>query len=134
MDARIKKLWVDALRSGEYEQGTSCLRSEDGRMCCLGVLCDLYTKDGNWGAWEEPSHLALGRLSVHGETAILPIQVSKWAGLNIGLEENWASPTLQSLGAISNMSITKETYHSCSSANDLGFTFAQIADAIETDL
>lgn len=40
MDAALKATWVEALRSGEYEQGELYLR-KDGRHCCLGVLCEL---------------------------------------------------------------------------------------------
>ena len=42
--------WVEALRSGEYKQGTGRLRSGD-EYCCLGVACDVYrltTKKGRW--------------------------------------------------------------------------------------
>lgn len=38
MDKRLKKKWVKALRSGEYEQGRGHL-CRDGKYCCLGVLC-----------------------------------------------------------------------------------------------
>jgi hypothetical protein len=34
-----RKLWVKALRSGKYKQGTKVLRSADNAFCCLGVLC-----------------------------------------------------------------------------------------------
>jgi hypothetical protein len=41
MNALAKK-WVEALRSGKYEQGKNKLRSNDGKQfCCLGVLCQL---------------------------------------------------------------------------------------------
>lgn len=33
-----RKKWVEALRSGEYEQGTTYLCKDD-KHCCLGVLC-----------------------------------------------------------------------------------------------
>src|SRR5688572_11113721 len=33
-----RKLWVEALRSGKYEQGTGQLANGDGGFCCLGVL------------------------------------------------------------------------------------------------
>lgn len=36
----FRKQWVDALRSGSYEQGQSALR-ENGKYCCLGVACNL---------------------------------------------------------------------------------------------
>jgi hypothetical protein len=37
MDQKIKKKWIKALRSGEYEQGIGRLHY-DGKYCCLGVL------------------------------------------------------------------------------------------------
>lgn len=33
--------WVDALVSGDYVQGKNYLRTEDGKNCCLGVLCEV---------------------------------------------------------------------------------------------
>ncbi len=47
MNRKIKKLWMDALVSGKYEQGKSKLRirgSKGDKFCCLGVLSDLYCK------------------------------------------------------------------------------------------
>lgn len=46
MNPRIKKLWVDALRSGKYNQCTGTLKTslEPNAFCCLGVLCDIYGK------------------------------------------------------------------------------------------
>lgn len=41
MNAELKAKWIEALRSGRYEQGRERLRSDDG-FCCLGVLCDVY--------------------------------------------------------------------------------------------
>lgn len=43
--AEVYDLWVTALSSGEYEQGQSAL-NVNSKFCCLGVLCDLATKDG----------------------------------------------------------------------------------------
>lgn len=45
MNQEVKKLWVDALRSGEYQQGKGSLRN-DNKYCCLGVLCDLAVSSG----------------------------------------------------------------------------------------
>jgi hypothetical protein len=36
-----QKKWLEALRSGKYEQGTQYLRTIDDKFCCLGVACDL---------------------------------------------------------------------------------------------
>lgn len=47
MNPVIKTKWLEALRSGEYQQGRVVLRTtpqpdaQHGRFCCLGVLCDL---------------------------------------------------------------------------------------------
>ena len=45
MDGDLRKRWVEALRSGKYEQGQKHLRC-NGRYCCLGVLLDVYEPDG----------------------------------------------------------------------------------------
>jgi hypothetical protein len=54
MNSEIKKAWVEALRSGEYEQGFGALNIT-GKYCCLGVLCDLAAKRGmgEWGEEED---------------------------------------------------------------------------------
>lgn len=39
MDAKIKKLWLKALRSGRYRQGRGQLVNSRNEYCCLGVLC-----------------------------------------------------------------------------------------------
>jgi hypothetical protein len=45
MRKSLKDRWLDALKSGEYEQGTGSLMFEDdsygSRYCCLGVLLDI---------------------------------------------------------------------------------------------
>jgi hypothetical protein len=46
MDAQLKAKWVEALRSGEYQQTKSYLHDIDG-YCCLGVLCDV-SGEGHW--------------------------------------------------------------------------------------
>lgn len=44
-----QKKWIAALKSGEYKQHTGGLhwKSEHGdQYCCLGVACELASKDG----------------------------------------------------------------------------------------
>ncbi len=72
MNQEIKQAWIEALRSGEYQQGRGQLRDQKGRMCCLGVLCDLHRKAG-LGEWEEGWY--------KNETSALPKVVVDWAGL-----------------------------------------------------
>ena len=40
MKKDIKQAWLNALRSGDYEQTTGYLEDK-GEYCCLGVLCDI---------------------------------------------------------------------------------------------
>lgn len=42
MDKECKKLWIMALRSGKYQQGTRFLRNGD-KFCALGVLMDILS-------------------------------------------------------------------------------------------
>lgn len=73
MNPEVKKLWLEALRSGKYEQGRGKLRSTDNKFCCLGVLCDI----SNLGVWEG------GRFVYYlGSGGILPTAVMVWAGLD----------------------------------------------------
>jgi hypothetical protein len=49
MNPTIKKQWLEALRSGKYQQGKGRLRMKHSgvdRFCCLGVLCDLLEPAG----------------------------------------------------------------------------------------
>lgn len=72
MNKEVKAKWVAALRSGEYQQAKGMLRTDVG-FCCLGVLCDLYSKDygGSWKLY-----------MFQGEMEVLPPTVQKWAGLD----------------------------------------------------
>lgn len=40
MEPKIKRVWLRALRSKKYKQGTGELHP-DNKFCCLGVLCDV---------------------------------------------------------------------------------------------
>ena len=49
MDKEIKEKWLEALRSGEYIQGEGQLareRFDKIEYCCLGVLCEVATREG----------------------------------------------------------------------------------------
>lgn len=83
MNPEVKKLWVEALRSGKYTQETHCLKREINGLtihCCLGVLCELYQQyqapDVIWAS--EANMTERGFL---GEVFGLPDVVRDWAGL-----------------------------------------------------
>ena len=48
MNKQVKRKWLKALRSGEYQQGDSQLLNKNNGnsyYCCLGVLEDIYRKE-----------------------------------------------------------------------------------------
>jgi len=122
MDTQIKQQWVTALRSGEYTQAYHNLRTEEG-FCCLGVLCDLYSKDTGDSSTEwEVNHTAdlkpIPFYSFLNEGSFLPIAVKQWAGLDKASPEVVDTVGREELAQL----------------NDTGYTFAQIAQLIENQL
>lgn len=120
MDPKIKAWWLEALRSGEYKQGTGYLRRGD-KFCCLGVLCNLAVEAG--APKVEEDLLPDKNVSTYsGAESVLPSSVMEWAGLKD------SDPTLVvgSGGA--------SDYRPVSDFNDGGATFNMIADLIEAQL
>lgn len=85
MNPEAKKIWVDALRSGRYEQARAFLKLPKGDKwgyCCLGVLCEEAIKAGvkvEAREAEDPH----GEVCVvfNGNSTVLPSAVYQWAGL-----------------------------------------------------
>lgn len=84
----VKKLWLAALRSGEFQQTQQMLKSQQG-YCCLGVLCELYRREvgGEWlpATRDKPdgehTFRTVGQsLPSHG---LPPSEVLHWAGLRL---------------------------------------------------
>lgn len=44
---RHRQAWLDALKSGNYQQGRFDLRPDADHYCCLGVACDVIDP-GDW--------------------------------------------------------------------------------------
>jgi len=118
MDESIKQKWIEALESGQYQQGTGALALEDGKKhCCLGVLCDLYHEETGKGKWyDTKSNTPVQDFSVEGDEGdgVLPNPVKEWAGL---------SSSVPSVGVTS-----------LTSLNDDGYSFETIASKIEKHL
>lgn len=116
MNADVKELWINALRSGEYEQGEGALRVrlDDGSygFCCLGVLCDIYREETGEGEW------SLDR-SFLGESEYLPTKVRLWAGLRD------SNPVIKE---------SDDFNSELADINDNGVDFETIADYIEKQL
>jgi hypothetical protein len=113
MNPQIKQKWVDALRSGEYQQTQRRLHDENG-FCCLGVLCDLYGKENNV-EWEHSSYNNNAYMFQDMAT-ILPLSVVEWSGVGEG------NP------------LVNDGDSSLAKLNDQGSTFNEIADVIEHQL
>ena len=120
MNEDIKKKWLEALRSGKYQQGTGFLQKE-GRYCCLGVLCDLFAEDDDCdGEWVQAATGAM-KFKPSGDPGrhdFLPVPVSEWADLEHGPYDP----------------IIGEGDDTLSQLNDHGKTFKEIADVIEEHL
>ena len=88
MNPEIKQLWVDALRSGDYQQGEGALKSWTGwgdEFCCLGVLCELHRKsqpEGSRVEWEGPKLDSRSSSEYLRSGGVPPMEVRWWAGLN----------------------------------------------------
>jgi hypothetical protein len=105
-----RKLWVEALRSGEYEQGKEALLDQ-GKLCCLGVLC----KVAGLEPYRTPYGQEYGFQVPPGHTNVYaPQQAMEFVGLK---QENGQFDEGMSL-----------VDH-----NDGGSTFKEIADIIERD-
>jgi hypothetical protein len=104
MDAELKAKWVKALRSGEYQQGTSALRRVD-EFCCLGVLADMI--GANWVRRKDG----------------LPSQIPFLGEKQIG-----------SATHLNNDILPDDIQGDLVCQNDSGKTFPEIADYIEREL
>jgi hypothetical protein len=122
MNPKVKKLWLEALRGGQYQQGSKRLRDKQDHFCVLGVLCDLYVKqrpDCRWKEMEAKSGFRIvGKREVHWCEDYLIEPVMQWAGLDS------QNPLVEHEG--------KKT--SLSSLNDNGMNFKAIAKLIEKQL
>lgn len=109
MNQQIKEKWMNALRSGEYSQTRGALRTTEG-FCCLGVLCDLYSKETGteWGEYQKD----FANSSFLGELATFPPKVGEWSGIER------ANPYFEEVGTLASL-------------NDGGKEFTEIADVIE---
>lgn len=116
----VRKAWVEALRSGEYKQAHDALRS-NGNFCCLGVLCDLASRDGV-GAWEDPTDADhRTRFKTESNTDLMmPLpEVNEWAGAGrVPALNPWR---VEGRGASIELAVL----------NDEGSSFEYIADVIE---
>jgi hypothetical protein len=128
MNTEVKQKWIDALRSGKYEQGSEKLRSVTG-YCCLGVLCDLYSKEQG-AEWEfrgitETNLQPKDYWYFEGESEFLPDSVREWAGFNVN------NPSVR-VDVTDNDDEDDWFYNDeIANLNDSGYTFNELSKLIE---
>ncbi len=110
----ITKKWIAALRSGEYNQCTYGLRNKDNEFCCLGVAVDIMAPS-TWlktlnsdGFYSYRSLGSTGLISNDEFNRFVPFYIQNRLPFHVSVD------TLIALN------------------DDEGYTFAQIADIIES--
>jgi hypothetical protein len=131
VNPEIKQMWVDALLSGEYQQGYNYLASEfQGKVhyCCLGVLCDLaYKHHATNRNEDEFARFSYGKDSEYNN-AILPPDVQAWAGL----DDN--NPELKATVPDYTEEEFEDTVRLSELNDDYGFSFKNLAKLIKEQL
>ena len=128
MNTEVKQKWIDALRSGKYDQGSEKLRSVTG-YCWLGVLCDLYSKEQG-AEWEfrgnaETNLQPQDYWYFEGESEFLPESVKEWAGLPV------TNPSVR-VDVTDNDDEDDWFYNDeIANLNDSGYTFNELSKLIE---
>ncbi len=134
MNADVKTVWLEALRSGKYPQGRGMLRTQQDEFCCLGVLCDLAKGQGvvDMRSREDLyayTYMSTGSgVAVDSSSSVLPVGIAlDWAGLD---EANPYLPDGFVPARPFDRDLPEEPF-SLAELNDNGYTFAEIADLIE---
>lgn len=115
------KKWVEALESGEFEQGTGYL-CKNNKYCCLGVACELYSRENGEmsKSLQFDGSVAYGINDYHSRyTLISPVR--DWLGLRDGNS---------TYGKENNVG---EREHSLMGLNDKGTPFTEIAAVIKSE-
>lgn len=143
MNAEVKALWLEALRSGKYLQTPKMLKAtsraifgnalEEGdpdadkvRYCCLGVLAELAIEAGELDGCKEaanrPGIFQFFAYYQHDDgTKDTESHPQAWETMPGWRVQNWAG-------------LEREIDGYLATANDHGATFGQLADFIEAEL
>jgi len=145
MQPDVKKLWVEALRSGEYKQARGHLKLVDDQsneqFCVLGILCDLHRKHVTSIEWdyytypylEDDSTWKVKSTGIYfSSDCSLPLAVQEWAGLKDSIP--CVSPSLNALKIVYQDTMVRLRLGekvSLAALNDDGVNFEDLANVIE---
>ena len=109
LDPEDKKLWLDALRNGDFQQGNGALAEKRGNTiyyCCLGVLCEIKQ--------------------------VQKVDTGSTSNIRYGtsMDESSASYLPDYMESV----LPTEYQKALAQMNDAGFTFEEIAQVIEVCL
>jgi hypothetical protein len=110
--------WVEALRSGEFEQGRNAMNNEDNSYCCLGVACKVLIPLNKQKLFADG--ILVGNLPCHSEQPNAP---------------KWLKKVNEDFGALAGRALSD--LNDLSSFTDDGerllsqFTFDEIAEQLE---
>lgn len=125
MKKRLKKKWVDALRSGEHQQGTGYLCTSDGLKCCLGVLL-LQLGDDVFDPFVSKSVPAC---------CLAPFMLSNKYMSDVEVRRGWRHISSLPASLLDRTGLNREQQSTLIRLNDEDrLTFEQIADWIEMNL
>lgn len=126
MNKKVKKKWIRALRSGQYDQvqGALCAEAASDRtgFCCLGVLCNIHAEESKTLYWAEDAG-ARGRKFVRKNGKVQIIQARELSYL--GSQDDLPRSVLNWSG------LTKDQEAVLVDMNDGGSSFDKIAEFIE---
>lgn len=145
MKAEYKQRWVEALRSGDYEQATGKLTIVDDNgnksHCCLGLLCELVKDDMGLSVREVQRvvggySLGYGTTDEYGDDSFATAVLSSPIEQAVGLSHRYGGVpeynfNLDPSKPVDGWTEGADVQLHLASLNDEGFTFSQIADIIE---
>jgi hypothetical protein len=123
----LRAEWVEWLRANPDKQGYGALRKieDDGKVkyCCLGAACEVLRAKPQWAEIIKPNVDGHNGFLIRGSVdhGLWTKEISEAFGF--GGDTNPTLPIADEEG--------RKYFPTAAAANDSGFTFAQIADAIE---
>lgn len=123
MNPTVKQKWIDALRSGNFQQTVMRLKGRDGfsnniKYCCWGVLTELYHQETGNGCWDKDTSLSMSFVDGNESDSCVPTKsVYAWAGVDSSRTDNTSV-----IGTLVGMNDNKRN------------NFNEIADWIEENL